>query len=123
MKKENRSAFAQRLIALRKKAGMRQQDVADLMQIDRTTYTKYETDVTTPDPAGLLRLATVFGMSVDYLVGREPLEDMPREGVLQDSAAPLQLDAQEQQLIVLFRQLSTEERAAVVQKLHDELHP
>lgn len=123
MKKENRSAFAQRLIALRKKAGMRQQDVADLMQIDRTTYTKYETDVTTPDPAGLLRLATVFGMSVDYLVGREPLEDMPREGVLQDSSAPLQLDAQEQQLIVLFRQLSTEERAAVVQKLHDELHP
>lgn len=124
MENKSISPFARRLIALRKKAGLRQEDVANMLQIHRTTYTKYETDVTTPDPAGLLRLATLFGVSVDHLVGREPSqEDMPHEGVLQDNPAPLQLDAQEQQLLVLFRQLSAEERAAVVQKLHDERHP
>ena len=123
MENKSISPFARRLIALRKKAGLRQEDVANMLQIHRTTYTKYETDVTTPDPAGLLRLATLFGVSVDHLVGREPSEDVPREGVLQDSPAPLQLDAQEQQLLILFRQLSAEERASVVKKLHEERHP
>ncbi len=118
------SPFARRLIALRKKAGLRQEDVAKMLQVHRTTYTKYETDITTPDPAGLLRLATLFGVTVDYLVGREPVdEDTPHEAFLQDGPRTLQLDAQEQQLLLLFRGLSEEERARLVQQLDADRHP
>ena len=119
MENKASSPFARRLVALRKERGMRQEDVAKALQIHRTTYTKYETDVTTPDPAGLLRLAAVFGVSVDCLVGRET-EPNPSQGVLQDGGAEWVLDAQEQQLLVLFRRLTDEQREQLLYRLDEE---
>ena len=113
------SPFARRLVELRKERGMRQEDVANALQIHRTTYTKYETDVTTPDPDGLLRLAALFGVSVDCLVGRE-IEVHPTEGVLRDGGAVWQLDPQEQQLLVLFRRLNEEQREQTLYRLDEE---
>ncbi|MBQ5841440.1 MAG: helix-turn-helix transcriptional regulator [Clostridia bacterium] len=119
MENKASSPFARRLVKLRKERGMRQEDVAKALQIHRTTYTKYETDVTTPDPAGLLRLAALFGVSVDCLVGRET-QPTPAEGVLRDGGAVWQLDSQEQQLLVLFRRLNDEQRETVLYRLDEE---
>ncbi len=115
------SPFARRLVELRKEAGLRQEDVAKALQIHRTTYTKYETDVTTPDPAGLLRLAALFGVSVDYLVGRERRPELTSaQGVLLDGGAQWQLDAQEQALLVLFRNLTEEQREQLLTQMDEE---
>ena len=63
--------FSMRLRTLRKQCRLTQQQVADHLSLHRTTYTKYETGVVAPDREALVRLSELFGVSVDYLVGRD----------------------------------------------------
>lgn len=108
----NDAVFGERLRLLRKQAKMTQQAVADRLNIHRSTYTKYETDNVTPDHQGLVTLSHMFGVSVDYLVGRteDPCTlSAPAESDL--------LSSQEWMLLQMFRQLSTDEQEALVQKV------
>lgn len=119
------SLFGPRLRALRKKAGMTQQAVADRMRIHRTTYTKYETGVVTPDQQGLVSLAELFGVTVDFLLGREEPQTVL---VLEDKDdAPITLTLPEKLLLQTFRQLDAEQRDELVrharQVLADQRNP
>ena len=105
--------FGARLAFLRKKAGMTQQAVADYLQIHRTTYTKYETRCVTPDQEGLVRLANLFGVTVDFLLG---VSDEPPANVLESGTPALRLTEQEIQLILSFRHLSAEQKDALLEQ-------
>ena len=61
----------QRLIGLRQKEGLLQRDVADQLHIDRSTYSYYERGKTNPPLDILIKLADYFGVTTDYLLGRE----------------------------------------------------
>lgn len=50
---------------------MLQKDVAALLGIDRTTYAKYESGASEPNYETLLKLAEIFGVSTDYILGRD----------------------------------------------------
>ena len=63
-----------RLIGLRQKEGLLQRDVADTLHIVRSTYTYYERGKTNPPLDILIKLAKLYGVSADYLLG---LEDNP----------------------------------------------
>lgn len=54
---------------LRLSKKLNQSDLAKLLNIDRTTYGKYETGDSSPDYDKLLKLADFFGVSTDYLLG------------------------------------------------------
>lgn len=56
--------FGEHLRDLRFDNGYTQAEVANLLHIDRTTYTKYETGVSEPDIKMLKKLCDVF--EVDY---------------------------------------------------------
>lgn len=62
--------------ALREDRDWTQQQVADLLFINRRTYSAYENGVNTISPELLIRLAEIYETSVDYLLGltdvREP---------------------------------------------------
>lgn len=62
--------FGLRLKALRLKNEMTQKQVASYLHIDRTTYTGYESGKRFPDAQTLCKLADLFAVSVDYLLGR-----------------------------------------------------
>ena len=100
--------FGQQLRALRKQRGLTQQAVADHLQVDRTTYTKYEIGRVSPDPQGLARLAELFGVSVDSLLGRDDTGDLP--AMASSDNPPMVLSEQEKMLVQMFRQLTAEER-------------
>ena len=104
--------FGARLRALRKRAGMTQQAVAAKLNIHRTAYTKYETSGVMPDPQGMVALAELFGVSVDYLVGRD---ETPALAATQ-SGNDVTLSLQEQQLLQIFRQLSDLEKQTLIQQ-------
>ena len=55
----------------RKKQGYTQQQMADLVGVHRTTYTKYELGVVEPSLAALCRMADVLDCTTDALLGRE----------------------------------------------------
>ena len=60
----------ERLKKNRKSQKMTQQDLADLLNINRVTYQGYESDKHKPDIDTLAKLADVLHTSTDYLLGR-----------------------------------------------------
>lgn len=61
--------FSQRLKRLRKEAKKTQADMADYMEINRSTYGEYERGVISPPIEKITLLADYFNVSVDYLIG------------------------------------------------------
>ena len=54
----------------RKKNKYTQQQVADILKIHRGSYAKYETGANMPTTENILKLADLYGVSTDYLLGR-----------------------------------------------------
>lgn len=59
-----------RLKELRLRDKKTQKELAAFLGIDRTTYTKYETEASEPNLETLIALADYFDVPLDYLVGR-----------------------------------------------------
>ena len=65
--------FSQRLYELRKKAGLSQEGLADLLGVTRQAVQKWEAGAARPDMDNLAALARYFSVTLDYLVtGQEP---------------------------------------------------
>ncbi len=62
--------YFQRLRDLREDRDLRQQDIADYLQIPQTVYSRYERGAQTIPVVHLLRLADLYGTSTDYILGR-----------------------------------------------------
>lgn len=58
------------LKSLRTQYNMSQQDVSDKLNINRSTYARYETSSTQPDFDTLIKLANLYNVSTDYILGR-----------------------------------------------------
>jgi transcriptional regulator with XRE-family HTH domain len=57
--------------------GFTQQDIADHLRIQRSSYTNIENGKRQPDNDTLIKLANFFDVTVDYLLGREENEKAP----------------------------------------------
>lgn len=60
-----------RLKQLRIEKNLTQNDVARQLNITRQGYANYENEITQPTPAILIKIADIFGCSIDYIVARE----------------------------------------------------
>lgn len=61
--------FVNQLRYLREMHGYTQNEVAEKLYVDRTTYTWYELGAVQPQIDTLVRLANLYGVSVDFLLG------------------------------------------------------
>lgn len=59
-----------RLAQLRQAKGLTQQELAFLLEINRSTYAQYETGRREPDYSVLEKLADFYSCTIDYLIGR-----------------------------------------------------
>lgn len=55
---------------LRLSQGMKQTELADLMNVTAMTISRYERNEADPDVATICKLCDVFGCTADYLLGR-----------------------------------------------------
>ena len=94
-----------RLRELRLARKMLQRDVAKLLNVSRSSYSLYESEKVSPPLEMLIILADLYGVTLDYLVGRP-------EG--QGAGAVSVTDA-ERQLLDDFRGLSPQGREYVLQ--------
>ena len=62
--------YFQRLRDLREDSDLRQQDIAELLQITQTVYSRYERGFQTIPVLHLLKLADFDHTSTDYILGR-----------------------------------------------------
>ena len=60
--------FSEKLFQLRKKAGMSQEELAEQLEVSRQAISRWEMGTAMPDAPNLLRISTLFGISVDYLL-------------------------------------------------------
>lgn len=68
---DNKKIFAERLKTLRKKKEVPYFIVADLCGATHQAWRNYETGKNYPPVKTLLYIADYFGVSVDYLLGRD----------------------------------------------------
>ena len=66
--------FKNRLKELRGEKGLTQRELADLINLSSSTIAMYETGQRMPDPEILQKLADVFGVTTDYLLGRTDIK-------------------------------------------------
>ena len=69
--------LGKRIVANRKKKGMTQDQLAEKLGITAQAVSKWENDQSCPDIAMLPKLAEIFGISTDALLGYEPDTEAP----------------------------------------------
>ena len=115
-----------RLRAIRKEYGLTQQNIADVLGVDRTTYTVYEGGSITPSPATLVKLSQIYNVTVGYLIGveenhpelRKIPEEKQREKLLSSDPISL-LKKEEKELLLYFRVISDEEKRKIIDEMKD----
>ncbi len=66
--------FADKLIRLRKKSGMSQEELAEKMNVSRQSVSKWEGAQSVPELEKILQLSNLFGVTIDYLL-KDELDD------------------------------------------------
>lgn len=61
-------SFGERLYELRKKAGLSQEQLAEVLEVSRQSISKWESDKAYPEMTRLVYMSDYFGVSLDYLM-------------------------------------------------------
>ena len=70
-------ALGEKISELRKKSGISQEKLAELVGVSRQAVTKWEGGNANPDTENLIRLAGIFGVSLDELCGVDSEKQKP----------------------------------------------
>lgn len=105
--------FPQRLNGMMQENSCTQQKLADLLSVKRQTIGKYTNGSTEPSLETLNILANFFGVSVDYLIGRE--DDFGNITIRSDCQ---QLSESERDLLETFRRMPEKLQKIAVNNLH-----
>lgn len=101
---------------LRNMYGLSQKEVADFLGIDRSAYCCYEINRAKPDVYNLARLAKLFNVSTDYLLGLAEENEDAQLRVASDQIE-YQADVPEKSASVVnenFLTISSDERALIL---------
>ncbi len=114
------NTVAEKLRHYREACVLSQKQVADALNIERSTYTKYETGDTEPNLATIVRLAAIYNVSPAELLPMEQAQDAALDTVRDIAAAhadsPIyQLSKDERGLIARYRALSADEKKQAVE--------
>jgi len=76
--------FGERIRLLRTQKEMTQEELGKFLGVGKTTISQYESETRTPDAGMLTRIATFFGVSVDYVLGRsdDPTHTAPVDNLV-----------------------------------------
>ncbi|MDU7338238.1 MAG: helix-turn-helix domain-containing protein [Clostridium sp.] len=115
----------------REKCGYTQQHLANVLNIDRSTYSYYESGKTTPDISSLILLSQVFCISLPELLGQEDLSLMLNDSsswgklnvkrITDNNSHIYDLKKDELQLIAFFRACSSTQKEELLQKASEIL--
>ena len=112
------SSIAENLRRCREACALSQKQVADALNLERSTYTKYETGSSEPGLSTLVTLAAIFNVSPMELL---PDTDNQTHQVLSDTFradSPIyQLSKDERGLVALYRGLNKEQKRTFLKQI------
>lgn len=77
--------LADKIIKLRKKNGLTQEELADKMNVSRQAVSKWEGAQTIPDLEKILQLSAFFGVTTDYLL-KDEIEEESADSIASENA-------------------------------------
>lgn len=86
--------FSEKLLELRRKEGLSQEQLADRLGVTRQSVSKWESGAAAPELSKLVALSDLFSVSVDYLV-KDHLEEPERPAEAPPSTAKLEEQVEE----------------------------
>ena len=115
----------QRLKHFRTTSGLTQQQVADVLGLDRSTYAYYESGKTTPDIKSVNKLLKVFNISYYELMDEtDPttvsVSDPSASDNDEDKLHIFDLSKSEKRLVIYFRVLSPNQKKELLKSISPE---
>lgn len=115
----------ERLRELRIKSGYTQNQIAKILNIDRSTYSYYEIGKTMPDVSALILLAKVFNISISELLAEESSPSSVADSGAKsnyirgkkNSSHIYELSPLEKELVGLFRACSDDQKEKLLASL------
>lgn len=98
---------------LRKQKNLTQEDISDILGIKLSTYQKYERDAISPPYDTLIKIADFYGVTTDYLLGREE-----EPSAIEKLAGEFNMSALEREIIDGYVKLPKEMREDLMEFLH-----
>ena len=97
---------------LRKGKKLKQWEIADILDTDRSTITKWETGKSKPNADMLITIADYFGVSADYLMGMSAL----REESSPNKKEPIDNDelSDNKRALIAFAETVPEDKAEMI---------
>ncbi|MGN0549371.1 MAG: helix-turn-helix domain-containing protein [Acutalibacteraceae bacterium] len=124
MSSTNNPSLGEKLLRLRKEMKMTQDDVAKVLGMSRTSFSKYENGNANPPLQVLRKIAAIYNVGLEYLIFDENtsirLNDSQSEDENTSSVSVskiTELRPVEKQIIGKYRILTDEEKKKFVEKL------
>jgi len=80
--KEDFMRLSEKILLLRRKQGISQEELAERMDVSRQAISRWEQGSAVPDAVNILQLSKLFGVTTDYLLN----DDCENEAVISDQA-------------------------------------
>ncbi len=111
--------LSENLRILRKNFKLTQQEVADILGIDRSTYTFYEAGKSTPTKENIIKLCDIYNVTVGYILGVEKncpeLKVANRSDRIDEAMDGLgEISRNEKFLIMAYRSLDSEKKEQLI---------
>lgn len=125
--------IGKKLRMLREKFGYTQQHMANILNVDRSTYSYYETEKTSPDISTLITLSNVFCVGIEELLGQDTsithqlhdakisLTTIKNKDITSNDSFIYNLSGDEKQFIAYFRAISPSTKTVVLQLMKEDL--
>ena len=114
---QDKKTLGEKLRDLRETYDLTQKQVADALNIDRSTYSNYELDKTRPSLEALVTLARMFNISKEALMPDDPDDPVSFKGSMKSLGMVQSLSKVERGLIVQFRGLSSADKDQLLDEL------
>ncbi len=123
----NSLVLGKKLKELRKSFCMTQDQIAELLQMSRTSFSKYENGAANPPLAVMRKLAKIYGVSIEYLIHDDITSIELNEAKTDHQPDPnnlaeyfAQLTPEERMLIMKLRLMDIDKKKAFLSKLDDD---
>ena len=97
----------------RKKSGKTQKEVADSLGVGQSTYKNYECGLREPNGDTIVALANLFGVTTDYLLGRQPAEAL--EDTIKRLAKQYQMTDAQTGIVAAYFYMNEENREKLLE--------
>jgi transcriptional regulator with XRE-family HTH domain len=103
-----------RLAELRHRKGVSKREIALTLNLEQSTYGKYELGQRQPSLGILQKLADYFFVSTDYLLGKS--DNPTPQDIKKEPATYDEFTEQEKELLNLFQELSEDDRDLLIEQ-------